>query len=76
MLSFLSAEGSPYEVISYRGVVDAGQTQRRSETAISRVMQFLPEQEATLKAAIERFGCVEMGACPANCTIEPKPAKI
>ena len=76
MLSFLSAEGSPYEVISYRGVVDAGRTQRRSETTISRVMQFLPKQKATLKAAIERFGCVEMGACPANCTMEPRPAKI
>lgn len=75
MLSFLSAEGSLHEVISYRGVMDAGQTQRRSETTMSRVMQFLPKQEAALKAAIEGFGCVEVGACPANCTTEPRPAK-
>ena len=71
MLSFLSTEGSPHEVISYRRVLDAGPTQRRTEAAVSRVMQFLPEQEAALKAAIERFRCIEVGACPANCTLEP-----
>ena len=75
MLSFLSAEGSPHEVISYRRVVGAGQTHRRSEAAVSRVMQFLPKQEAALQAAIEGFGCVEVGACPANCTLEPAPDK-
>ena len=76
MLSFLSTEGSPHEVISYRRVVDAGPIQRRSEAAVSRVMQFLPKQEAALQAAIEGFGCVEVGACPANCTLEPAPDKV
>ena len=75
MLSFLSTEGSPHEVISYRRVVGAGQTHRRSKAAVSRVMQFLPKQEAALQAAIEGFGCVEVGACPANCTLEPAPDK-
>ena len=75
MLSFLSTEGSPHEVISYRRVVGAGQTHRRSEAAVSRVMQFLPKHEAALQAAIEGFGCVEVGACPANCTLEPAPDK-
>ena len=38
MLSFLSTEGSPHEVISYRWVVDAGQPHRRSEAVVSHVM--------------------------------------
>ena len=75
MLSFLSTEGSPHEVISYSRLLGAGQTHRRSEAAVSRVMQFLPKQEAALQAAIERFGCVEVGGCPANCTLEPSPDK-
>ena len=76
MLSFLSTEGSPHEVISYRRVVAAGLTHRRSEVAVSRVMQFLSKQEATLQLAIDGFGCVEVGACPANCTLEPEPDKV
>ena len=76
MLSFLSTEGSPHEVISYRRVVDAGPIQRRSEAAVSRVMQFLPKQESVLQEAIAGFGCVEVGACPANCTLEPAPDKV
>ena len=75
VLSFLLTEGSPHEVISYRRVVGAGQTHRRSEAAVSRVMQFLPKHEAALQAAIEGFGCVEVGACPTNCTLEPAPDK-
>ena len=75
MLSFLSTEGSPHEVISYSRLLGAGQTHRRSEAAVSRVMQFLPKQEAALQAAIEGFGYVEVGACPDNCTLEPAPDK-
>ena len=75
MLSFLSTEGSPHEMISYSRLLGAGQTHRRTEAAVSRVMQFLPKQEAALQAAIEGFGCVEVGACPANCTLEPAPDK-
>ena len=75
MLSFLSTEGSPLEVISYHRVLDTGPTHRRSEVAVSRVMQFLPKQEAALQTAIEHFGCIEVGACPANCTLEPAPDK-
>ena len=75
MLSFLSTEGSPHEVISYSRVLGAGQTHRRSEAAVSQVLQFLPKQEAAMQAAIEGFGCVEVGACPANCTLEPAPDK-
>ena len=75
MLSFLSTEGSPHEVISYSRLLGTGQTHCRSEAAVSRVMQFLPKQEAALQAAIEVFGCVEVGACPANCTLEPAPDK-
>ena len=71
MLSFLSTEGSPHEVISYRRVLVAGPTHRRSEAAVSHVMQFLPTQEAALQTAIEGFGYIEVGACPANCTLEP-----
>ena len=76
MLSFLSTEGSPHEVISYSRVVDAGPAHRRSEATVSHVMQFLPEQEASLKSAIKGFWCVEVGACPANCTLEPTPGKV
>ena len=75
MLSFLSTEGSPHEVISYRRVVEAGQPHRRSGAVVSHVMQFLPKHEAALQAAIEGFGCVEVGACPANSTLEP-PHKV
>ena len=76
MLSFLSTEGSPHEVISYHRVVDAGQPHRRSGAVVSRVMKFLPKHEAALQAAIEGFGCVEVGACPANSTLEPAPDKV
>ena len=76
MLSFLSTEGSPHEVISYHRVVDAGQPHRRSEAVVSNVMQFLPKYEAALRAAIEGYGCVEVGACPANSTLEPEPDKV
>ena len=76
MLSFLSTEGSPHEVITYRRVVDSGPLHRRSDAVVSRVMQFVPKQEEALRAAIEGFGCVEVGACPANCTLEPAPDKV
>ena len=75
MLSFLSTEGSPNEVISYRRVLGAGQM-HFCETAVSRVIQFLPKQKAALLEAIEGFGYVELGACPANCTIEPAPENV
>ena len=76
MLSFLSTEGSPHEVISYRRVVDAGQPHRRSGAVVSRVMQFLPKHEAALRAAIEGFACVEVGACSANSILEPTPDQV
>ena len=76
MLSFLSTEGSPHEVISYRRVVNTGSTCCRSESVVSRVMKFLPKQEAVLQKAIEGFGCIEVGACPANCTLEPPPENL
>ena len=76
MLSFLSTEGSPHEVISYRRVVNTGPTHCRSEAGVSRVMKFLPKQEAALQVAIEGFGCVEVGACPANSTLEPAPENV
>ena len=76
MLSFLSTEGSPHEVITYRRVVGAGPTHRRSDAAVSCVMQFVPKQEAALQEAIEGFGRIEVGACPANCTLKPTPDKV
>ena len=76
MLSFLSTEDSQHEVISYHSMLNAGPTHRRSEAAVSRVMQFLPKQGAALQVAIESFGCVEAGACPTNCTLQPIPDKI
>ena len=76
MLSFLSTEGSPHEVISYHRVVDTGLIHRRSRATVSCVMRFLPKQEAALQAAIEGFGCVEAGACPVNCTLEPAPDNL
>ena len=76
MLSFLSTEGSPHEVISYRRVVGAGQPHHRSEAVVSHVMNFQPKHEAALQAAIEGFACVEVGACPANSTLEPAPDKV
>ena len=76
MLSFLSTSGSPHEVVSYCRMLDAGKTHRKSEAVVSRVMHFLPKQEAALQAAIEGFGDVEVGACPANCILEPAPTKV
>ena len=75
MLSFLSTEGSLHEMISYSRLLGAAQTHCRSEAAVSRVMKFLPKQEAALQAAIEAFGCVEVGTCPAHCTLQPAPDK-
>ena len=76
MLSFLSTEGSPHEVISYRRVVNTESAHCRSEAVVSRVMKFLPKQEAALREAIEGFGRVEVGACSASSTLEPAPENV
>ena len=76
MLSFLSTEGSAHELITYRRVVGAGPAHRRSVAAVPRVMEFLPKQEAALRAAIKGFGCVEVGAFLVNCTLDPSPSRV
>ena len=43
---------------------------------VSTVIGFLPLSKNDLIKAIGEFGVVEDGACPVNCTVEPKPETV
>ena len=82
-LQFLLSSGSSHDVIASKDVVRTHQSvltskwcQEKLESTVSQVVTFDPTDQDVLLKAIDEFGVVESGACPANCTVEPKPESI
>ena len=82
-LEFLLSSGSSHDVPvlacktlvrTHQSVVTSKWCQEELESTVSQVVTFDPTNQDVLLKAIEDFGVVESGACPANCTVEPKPA--
>ena len=82
-LQFLLSNGSCHDVITSKDVVRTHQSvltskwcQEELESSVSQVVTFDPTNQDVLLKAIDEFGVVESGACPANCTVEPKPESV
>ena len=82
-LRFLLSSGSSHDVIASEDVVRTHQSvltskwcQEELESTVSQVVTFDPTNQDALLKAIDEFGVVESGACPANCTVEPKPESV
>ena len=82
-LQFLLSSGSSHDVIASKDVVRTHQSVLTSkwcreelESTVSQMVTFNPTNQDALLKAIEDFGVVESGACPANCTVEPKPESV
>ena len=82
-LQFLLSSGSSHDVIASKDVVRTHQSvltskwcQEELESTVSQVVTFDPTNQDVLLKAIDEFGVVESGACPANCTVEPKPESV
>ena len=82
-LHFLLSSGSSHDVLFFKGIVRPHQSvltskwcQEELESTVSQVVTFDPTNQDVLLKAIEDFGVVEFGACPANCTVEPKPESV
>ena len=82
-LQFLLSSGSNHDVIASKDVVRTHQSvltsiwcQEKLESTVSQVVTFDPTNQDVLLMAIDEFGVVESGACPANCTVEPKPESV
>ena len=82
-LQFLLSSGSSHDVIASKDVVLTHQSvltskwcQEEFESTVSQVVTFDPTNQDALLKAIDDFGVVESGACPANCTVEPKPESV
>ena len=82
-LQFLLSSGSSHDVIASKDVVRTHQSvltskwcQEELESTVSQGVTFDPTNQDVLLKAIDEFGVVESGACPANCTVEPKPESV
>ena len=82
-LQFLLSSGSSHDVIASKDVVRTHQSvltskwcQEELESTVSQMVTFDPTNQDALLKAIEDFGVVESGACPANCTVQPKPESV
>ena len=82
-LQFLLHSGTSHDVIASKDVVRKYQSiltskwcQEELESTVSHVVTFDLNNEDVLLKVIKEFGVVVSGACPANCTVEPKPASI
>ena len=82
-LQFLLSSGSSHNIIASKDVVQTHQSvltskwcQEELESTVSQVVNFDPTNQDALLKAIDKFGVVETGACPANCTVEPKPESV
>ena len=79
-LQFLLTSGSSHDVIASKDLVQTRQSvltskwcQEEFEHTVSQVVTFDPTNQDVLLKTIKEFGVVEDGACPVNCTVEPKP---
>ena len=82
-LQFLLSSGSQHDVIACRDLVRMQQsiltTKWHKEDMNDRVcgvVTFDPSLQPALLKAIDEFGFVQDGACPANCTVDPKPETV
>ena len=82
-LQFLLTSGSSHDVIASKDLVQTQQSvltskwcQEKFENTVSQVVTFDPTNQDVLLKAIREFGVVEDGACPVNCTVEPKPETV
>ena len=82
-LQFLLTSGSSHDVIASKDLVQMQQSvltskwfQKEFESTVSQVVTFDPTNQDFLLKAIGEFGVVEDGACPVNCTVEPKPETV
>ena len=82
-LQFLLSSGNSHDVIASKDVIRTHQSvltskwcQEELESTVSQVVTFDPTNQDALLKAIDDFGVVESGACPANCTVEPKPESV
>ena len=82
-LQFLLTSGSSQDVIASKDLVQAKQSiltskwcQEGFESTVAQVVTFDPTNRDVLLKAIGEFGVVEDGACPVNCTVEPKPETV
>ena len=82
-LQFLLSNSSSHDVIASKDMVRTHQSvltskwcQKELESTVSQVVTFEPTNQDVLLKAIDEFGAVESGACPANCTVEPKPRSV
>ena len=79
-LQFLLTSGSSHDVIACKDLVQTQQSvltskwcQEEFEHTVSQVITFDPTNQDVLLKSIRGFGVVEDGACPVNCTVDPKP---
>ena len=82
-LQFLLTSGSSHDVIASKDLVQTQQSvltskwcQEEFEHTVSQVVTFDPTNQDVLLKTIREFGVVEDGACPVNCTVEPKPETL
>ena len=82
-LQILLTSGGDYDVIASKDLVHTQSSaltskwhQKELEHTVSQVVTFDPTNEAALLKAVKKFGVVEDGACPVNCTVEPKPETV
>ena len=82
-LQFLLTSGSSHDVIASKDLVQTQQSvltskwcQEEFEHTVSQVVTFDPTNQGALMKVIGEFGVVEDGACPVNCTVEPKPQTV
>ena len=83
VLDLLVAHGNNHEIIVSSSIVSKKQEaivsnrdKNVGSVPVSTEVGFLPSSKNDLIKAIGEFGAVEDGACPVNCTVEPKPETV
>ena len=83
VLDLLVAHGNNQEIIVSNSIVSKKQEaivsnrhKNVGSVPVSTEVGFLPSSKNDLIKAIREFGVVEDGACPVNCTVEPKPETV
>ena len=83
VLDLLVANGNNHEIIVSNSIVSKKQEaivsnrhKNVGSVPVSTEVGFLPSSKNDLIKAIGEFGVVEDGACPVNCTVEPKPETV
>ena len=83
VLDLLVAHGNNHKIIVSNSIVSKKQEaivsnrhKNVGSVPVSTEVGFLPSSKNDLIKAIGEFGVVEDGACPVNCTVEPKPETV